>query len=126
MEWVDDRDKSASFAGSATPRRSISSLGVKMKPAFVLATASLTLLAVLNVVATVYVLRSDFTSPSQKVAQLLLTWFVPFVGSVLVISILANTRPARDPPYDPTSDNQFTLIDPVHDNHHDGLGHGDS
>ena len=97
-----------------------------MKPALVLATASLMLLTVLNVIATVYVFRSDFTSPLQKAAQLLLTWFVPFVGPVLVIAILANTRPAHDPPYDPTSDNRFTLMDPVHDNQHDSLGHGDS
>jgi hypothetical protein len=97
-----------------------------VKLALVLATASLTLLVVLNVIATVYVFRSDFTSPFQKAAQLLLTWFVPFVGPVLVIAILANTRPARDPPYDLTGDSRFTLMDPVHDNHHDGLGHGDS
>ena len=97
-----------------------------MKPALVLVTAILTLLVVLNVIATVYVFRSDFTFPFQKITQLLLTWLVPFLGPVLVIAILSHTRPTRDPPYDPAADSRFTLMDPVHGNHHDGLSHGDS
>jgi tellurite resistance protein TehA-like permease len=97
----------------------------------ILATAGLSLLAVLNIVATVYVFRSDFTSRVQKAAQLILTWLIPFVGPILVIAMLSNSRPARDPAYDPAGDNQYlilqnTLPADTFDHHADAPGHGDS
>lgn len=103
-----------------------------MKPSIILGSASLALLVILNLVATVCVFRSDFLSPMQKAAQLLLVWLVPFVGAILVIAILSNSRPARDPTYDENSANQYLILqntmpaDTFDHNGSDMSGHGDS
>jgi hypothetical protein len=46
----------------------------------------------LNLVATVMLVRSDFLTPSQKLLQLLFVWVVPFVGSILAIAIIWGAR----------------------------------
>jgi hypothetical protein len=46
----------------------------------------------LEVVATWMVLRSVALSRFQKVAQAVLIWLVPFVGAILVISILTDPK----------------------------------
>lgn len=61
--------------------------------ASVLASILLALAAILNVVATTMLTRSEFESRFQKLAQFILIW-VPLVGAVLVIAVLSqlNTR----------------------------------
>jgi hypothetical protein len=102
-----------------------------LKPAVILASASLTLLAILNVIASIYVFRSNFSSPMQKAAQLVMVWFVPFVGPILVMAILSNSRPARDPIYDENAANQYLILQntmPADTFEHSGGdgSHGDS
>jgi hypothetical protein len=46
----------------------------------------------LNLVATVMLVRSDFLTPSQKMLQLVFVWVVPFVGSILAIAIIWGAR----------------------------------
>jgi hypothetical protein len=54
-------------------------------------------LAVLNVVATAMLVRSDFESRFQKTAQVFLIWVFPVVGAILVIAVLTNTRKLHRP-----------------------------
>jgi hypothetical protein len=46
----------------------------------------------LDIVASFHVVRSDIHSGSQKALQLVLTWAIPFLGSILVLSVLAQHR----------------------------------
>lgn len=102
-----------------------------MTPAIALAFGAATLLVALNAFATVRVFRSDFTSPMQKTAQLVLTWLVPFVGAIFVIAMLSNSRPTRDPTCDPATANQYLLLqntlpaDTFGDSHSDASHHSD-
>jgi hypothetical protein len=41
------------------------------------------------------VFHSDFETRSQKVAQLLLIWVLPFVGAIFVMGVAWNQRPHR-------------------------------
>ena len=61
--------------------------------------AFLTIVVVLNLVATVYLMPSAVYSGSQKTLQLVLIWVLPFVGAILVISVWAHDRKSasRDP-----------------------------
>lgn len=49
------------------------------------------LAVLLDVTATALVIRSTVATPLQKVLQLLLTWAVPFVGSIFVIAVVRET-----------------------------------
>jgi hypothetical protein len=51
-----------------------------------------TVVVVLNLVATVCLIRSAVYSASQKALQLVLIWVLPFVGAILVISVWAHDR----------------------------------
>ncbi len=59
----------------------------------------LTVVTILNLVATVCLMRSGVYSGSQKTLQLGLVWLVPLVGAILVLSVWAHDRnsAARDP-----------------------------
>ena len=59
----------------------------------------LTVVVVLNLVATVCLIPSAVYSGSQKTLQLVLIWVLPFVGAILVISVWAHDRKStlRDP-----------------------------
>jgi hypothetical protein len=46
----------------------------------------------LNLVATVMVVRSDFETPLQKALQLIFAWVVPFIGSIIVIAVRRSLR----------------------------------
>jgi hypothetical protein len=46
---------------------------------------------ILNVSATVLLVRSDFESRYQKTMQGSLVWLVPLVGAIVVIAILTNS-----------------------------------
>jgi len=70
--------------------------------ATILASTALVLAAILNVVATSMLLRSDFESRFQKAAQMVLIWVVPVVGAILVMAVLRNSTTVWKPP--PSSD----------------------
>jgi hypothetical protein len=59
----------------------------------------LTIVVVLNLVATICLMPSAVYSGSQKTLQLVLIWVLPFVGAILVISVWAHDRKSasRDP-----------------------------
>jgi hypothetical protein len=46
----------------------------------------------LDVIATILLVRSRVATPLQKALQLMFTWAVPFVGSIIVIVILKETN----------------------------------
>src|SRR5580704_1158910 len=68
--------------------------------ATVVASVSLALVVLLNVVATVFIARSDFETRLQKVLQLTFAWLVPLVGSTIVIAVLKGARSDRKPRVD--------------------------
>jgi hypothetical protein len=87
----------------------------------------------LNLVATIFIVRSEFGTPLQKVVQLILAWAVPLVGSIIVIAVLRVTRPERERRFDSGSLGNLWLpgIGPeseVARGHHNGHGEigGDS
>ena len=59
--------------------------------ATVVASIALGLAVLLDVVATVLLVRSDTVTPPQRVLQLIFTWAVPFIGSIIVIAIQKET-----------------------------------
>jgi hypothetical protein len=63
----------------------------------VIALVALGLGVLLNLVATVMLVRSDFETPLQKVLQIALIWVVPFVGSIIVIAVLKGAYFDRKP-----------------------------
>jgi hypothetical protein len=54
----------------------------------VIAVVVVGLAVLLNLVATVALVRSDSESPRQKAVQLVLIWAVPVVGAIVVIAAL--------------------------------------
>jgi hypothetical protein len=54
----------------------------------------------LNLLATVFIARSDFGTALQKTLQLLFTWAVPLVGAIIIISVLKATHPKSERRYD--------------------------
>jgi hypothetical protein len=48
--------------------------------------------AVLDLVATICVTRSSIYTAHQKAMQVILTWLIPFVGSIFVLAVLFNER----------------------------------
>ena len=48
--------------------------------------------AALNIVATVMLIRSNFETTFQKLAQGFLIWAIPVIGAILIIAVLTNTR----------------------------------
>jgi hypothetical protein len=57
----------------------------------VIASVTLGLAVLLDVVATVLVVRSTVATPLQKTLQLVFTWAIPIVGSIIVIAVLKET-----------------------------------
>jgi hypothetical protein len=59
----------------------------------------MTAAAVLNLVATVCLMRSAVYSASQKALQMALVWVIPLVGAIFVLSVRAHDRKSasRDP-----------------------------
>jgi uncharacterized membrane protein YgcG len=56
------------------------------------ASVALALVVLLNLVATVMLVRSDFETPLQKALQLVFAWVVPFIGSIIVIAVPRSAR----------------------------------
>jgi hypothetical protein len=54
----------------------------------VVASIGLSIVVLLNFVATVMLVRSDFDTQIQKALQLVFVWAVPIVGSIFVIAVL--------------------------------------
>lgn len=52
----------------------------------------------INVVASVVVLRSGATKPAQKLLQVALVWVVPIVGAVLSLAFAKSDGLVTDPP----------------------------
>jgi hypothetical protein len=65
--------------------------------ATVVASIGLGMVVLLNLVATVMLVRSDFETPLQKVLQLVFAWAIPIVGSIIVIAVLKGARSDRKP-----------------------------
>ena len=65
--------------------------------ATIFASIALGLAAILNVVATTMLARSNFESRFQKSAQMILIWLVPFVGATLVIAVLSQSNARLKP-----------------------------
>ena len=59
----------------------------------------MTVATLLNLVATVCVMRSDVYSASQKALQAMLVWLLPLIGAIWVIGVWAHDRKSasRDP-----------------------------
>lgn len=97
--------------------------------ATVVASVGLGLVVLLSLVATAFIARSEFATPRQKIIQLIFTWVVPLVGSIIVIAILKVTRPERERRFDSGSLGHSWLpgIGPESENahgHHGGPGEG--
>ena len=56
--------------------------------ATIIASVALGFAVLLDVVATILLVRSPVATQLQKALQLMFTWAVPFVGSIIVIAIL--------------------------------------
>jgi hypothetical protein len=56
-----------------------------------------TVAVVLNLVATVRLMRSAVYSASQKALQLAVIWVIPLIGAILVLSVSAHDRKSRAP-----------------------------
>jgi hypothetical protein len=65
--------------------------------ATILASIAFGLAAILNVVATTMLTRSNFESRFQKSAQMIFIWLVPFVGAILVIAVLSQSNARLSP-----------------------------
>src|SRR5450432_1526473 len=88
----------------------------------------ISVVGLLNVIATVMLVRSDFETPLQKVLQLVLVWIVPFVGSIIVIAVLRGASSDYNPRFrsDSASDVGLPGTGPMSESfggHHGG--HGD-
>jgi hypothetical protein len=96
--------------------------------ATVAASVVISVVVLLNLVATIMLARSDFETPLQKVLQLVLVWIVPCVGSIIVIAVLRGARSDYNPGFrsDSTSDVGLPGTGPMSESlggHHSG--HGD-
>jgi hypothetical protein len=60
--------------------------------AAILGSTALGFAVILSLVATKMLIRSDFESRFQKSAQMILIWVVPFVGAILVIAVLSQSK----------------------------------
>ena len=58
----------------------------------ILGSIPLCLGAILDLMATKMLIRSDFESRFQKSAQIILIWVIPFVGAILVIAVLSQSK----------------------------------
>src|ERR1700674_5285751 len=65
--------------------------------ATVIASIALGLAVLLNLVATVKLVRSDFETPLQRVLQIVFIWAIPFIGSTIVIAVLKGAYSDRKP-----------------------------
>jgi hypothetical protein len=75
-------------------RRSTASLEI-MSMSTVVASIIVAVLVLLNLVATIFLVQSDFETALQKSIQLLLVWLIPCIGSIVVISVLKTARSDR-------------------------------
>jgi hypothetical protein len=57
----------------------------------VIASIALGLVVLLDVTATVLLVRSTVATPLQKILQLALAWAFPLVGSIIVIAVIKET-----------------------------------
>ena len=61
------------------------------------------IVATLNGVATLMLVRSDFETPRQKLIQLMLIWLLPCIGSIMVIAVLRGAPADRPADFAPNS-----------------------
>jgi hypothetical protein len=86
----------------------------------------LTIVVVLNLVATGCLMPSAVYSASQKTLQLVLIWVLPFVGAILVFIVLAHDRnSASRNPLSNDEEPWLPGIGPESDRGHHGGGFGD-
>jgi hypothetical protein len=89
------------------------------------------LVVALNLVATVRLMRSEVYSAKQKAVQVVLIWFIPLVGAMVVLGVLNPPRePQRNRPSDMSAVRDDLWIASQSDgtsSHDSGAsGHGDS
>jgi uncharacterized membrane protein YgcG len=95
----------------------------------VVTAVGLALALLLNLVATAFIVHSECGSAIQKAIQLIITWGIPFVGSIIIIAVLRATRPERKRRFDSGSSGNSWMPGVVpesesgHGHHH---GHGES
>ena len=99
--------------------------------ATVAASIVISIVVLLNVVATVMLARSDFETPLQKTLQLVLVWIVPGVGSVIVIAVLRGAHSDYKPRFasDSAAAPGLSGSDSMSENfggYHGGHGSGDA
>jgi uncharacterized membrane protein YgcG len=97
--------------------------------ATVVASVIISMVVLLNLVATVMLARSDFETSLQKALQLALIWIVPCVGSIIVIAVLRGARSDHRPRFASDSAGNAELPDtrPMSEafgGHHGGHGEG--
>jgi hypothetical protein len=86
----------------------------------------LTIVVVLNLVATICLMPSAGYSGSQKALQLVLIWLLPFVGAILVISVWAHDRKSASPDLVRNDGGPWLPgIGPMSDNSHPTSSFGD-
>jgi hypothetical protein len=97
--------------------------------ATVVASVVISLVVLLNLVATIMLARSDFETPLQKALQLVFVWIVPCVGSIIVIAVLRGARSDHKPRFasDSASNAELPGTGPMSEGfgaHHGGHGEG--
>jgi hypothetical protein len=100
----------------------------------VIASITLGLAVLLDVTATVLIVRSTVATPLQKILQFVLTWAIPFVGSIIVIAVVKETigtprsrlKPGSGDEWLPGMGPEFEASGDHHGHHGGGIdvGHG--
>ena len=89
--------------------------------------ASATVLAVINALVSIAILRSIQYSRAQKIAQVLLVWVFPAAGALVVWLVLSHTATERRPDHYPdqlAGLGDYSQGPPFHHDHGD-IGAGD-
>jgi hypothetical protein len=75
----------------------------------VVTAVGLALALLLNLVATAFIVHSECGSAIQKAIQLIITWGIPFVGSIIVVAVLKARLPRRKRGFDSLSWKMLTV-----------------
>jgi hypothetical protein len=95
------------------------------------ASVALSLICLLNVIATIWLVRSTIATVVQKSWQVVIIWLVPVIGAITVIAVLLETRYTLKPRLNTGDGGEIWPpgIGPGYGSHHGGgggdLSHGD-
>jgi hypothetical protein len=79
------------------PREQNDTAFIKVARVTTVIVSILGLALLLDIAATVLLVRSTVVTPPQKALQLAFTWAAPFVGSIIVIAVLRETIGTHQP-----------------------------